>query len=247
MPDDRMKLLVSEVDEILAKLPEKVRQGLSSPKAIERLHAQLELRRSHVGAHLAELLKDSNVLPNPELMRVFVNTAELLDPDSIATWLVERAVAIGAAPAVAELVSYPTTRTLVAREVIVLDGVRVRESVELASGVRLERLASLQPTYFRDQFSESLPWQAPRERAALVKTFDHPMILKRSEEPSPASVVAIAQDQTLSDVARLFTLLKGVAPVRIAHWWEHDPAIPSRSPTTGAGVTAGFEASFHPF
>jgi hypothetical protein len=248
MLDDRMKLLVSEVDAILTKLPEKVRQGLSSPRALERLHAQLELRGSHVGAHLVELLENSSVLPNPELMRVFVNSAQTLDPDSIVGWLVERAVAIGALLAVAELESYSTISTFVAREVIVLDGIRVSNSLELARGVRLEPLASLQPTFFRDQFIESPPWQPSSERrAALVRTFDHPVLLRRADDRIPDNILAIAQHQTLSDIARLFTLFKEAAPVRIARWWEHDLAIPSRSPTTGAGVTAGFEASFHPF
>ncbi len=205
------------------------------------------ITKTSLGEHLAELLRDSGLLPNPELMRVFVYSATLLDPDSIATWLVERAAAIGGSNAVAELVSYTRAKSFVAREVIVLDGVRVSEGVELASGVRLQPLTSLQPTYFRDQFSESPPWQPGRERAALVRTFDHPVILKPADDPFPANILAIAQDQTLSDVARLFTLLEGVAPARVAHWWEHDLVIPSRSPTTGASVTAGFEASFHPF
>ena len=242
-----MELLISEVHAILVKLPEGVREGLSSSKATEHVHAQLALRRSRLGDHLAELLRDSGLLPNPELMRVFVNTATLLDPDRIATWLVERAVGIGESTAVGELVSYSTAKSFVAIEVIVLDGVRVGEDVELASGVRLQSLTSLQPTYFRDQFSESLPWQPGRERAALVRAFDHPVILNPADDRFPANILAIAQDQTLSDVARLFTLLKGVAPARVAHWWEHDLAIPSRSLTTGASVTAGFEASFHPF
>ncbi len=48
MSDDRMELLVSEVQAILVKLPEEVREGLSSSKAIEHLHAQLALRRSRL-------------------------------------------------------------------------------------------------------------------------------------------------------------------------------------------------------
>lgn len=248
MIDDRMKLLVSEVDAILTKLPERVRQGLSSPRALERLHAQLDLRRSHACAHLVELLESSSVLPAPELMRVFVNSAQTLDSDSIAGWLVERAVAIGASSAVVELVSFSTASTFVAREVIVLDGIRVSDSVELAGDIRLMPLASLQSTSFRDQFSEGPPWLFPSDRrVALVRSFEHPVILKRADDHSPDNTLAITQDQTLSDIARLFTLVKGAAPFRIAQWWEHDPAIPSRSPTTGAAVTAGFEASFLPF
>lgn len=242
-----MERLASEVHAILTKLPDEVREGLSSSKAIERLHAQLALSRSRLSEHLAKLLRDSGLLPNPELMRVFVNTCTILDPEGIAIWLVERAVAIGGSAAVAELVSCSAAKSFVAREIIVLDGVRVREGVELASGVRLEPLTSLQPTDFRDQFSEGPPWQPGYERAALVRTFDHPVILKAADDPFPANVLAIAQDQTLSDIARLFTLLKGVAPARVAHWWEHDFAIPSRTPTTAASVTAGFESIFHPF
>lgn len=248
MPNNHMKVLVTEVDAILAKLSEDVRQGLSSTKSVARLAAQLELQRSRVCAGLVELLKDSSFLPNPELMRVFVNSAQVLDPASTANWLMERAVDIGASRAVDELVSYSTMKTFVAREVMVLDGVRVREGVDLATGVRLEPLTSLQRTSFRDQFSESLaPWQAPRERAALVRTFDHPVISKRPDDRIPDNILAMAQDEGLGDIARLFTLLKDVAPVCIAQWWEHDLTIPSRSPTTGAGVTGGFEASFRPF
>lgn len=248
MTDNRTESLISEVDTILANLPERMRHRLSSPVALERLHAQLELRKSRAGARLAELLKASGLLPSPELMRVFVNTAQLLDADSIAAWLVERAADIGASPAVAELVSYSATTTFVAREVIVLDGVRVAGCVQLAADISLVPLTSLQPTLFRDQSSESMPWLPGDERrGALVRTFDHPVIFIGVDDPVPDNILAVAEDQRLHDVARLFTLFREAAPAVIARWWEHDPAIPSRFPTTGANVTAGFEASFHPF
>ena len=241
-----MNVLVQEVDAILATLPEGVRQGLLAPTALQRLHAKFELQTSRATARLAEVLEDSDFLPGPELMRMFVTTAELLDRDTIAVWLVGRAAEVGASPAVAELMSYSKMTAFAAREVMVLDGVRVGQRLELENSVSLERLTLLQPTSFRDQFGDTpTPWQAPRDRAALVRTLDHPVILKRPDDCMPSSSLEMAQDETLGDVARLFTLLKGAAPVCIAQWWEHDPTIPSRSPTTGAGVTRGLEATFH--
>jgi hypothetical protein len=174
-------------------------------------------------------------------MQVLVTSASRLDKDDIAIWLVARAIRVGEAAALDELVRYSTTSTVVVREVLVLDGVHARAGVELASRIRLEPLTSLQPSFFRAQ------WHDPGRRAALVRSFDHDVVWKGDDDQLPPEMFEIAQDQTLADVARVFTLLKGAAPAVVAHWWEHDPSTPSRTPTSGASSTNGFEASFLPF
>jgi len=128
MRNDVVERLQTETNAVLANLPESVRQGLSSPKSRDRLHAQLVLRTTHLSIGLANLLRDSPLLPSPWRMLVFVNTTTPLDPDTVATWLVERAAGIGASAAVADFASFTTAKNFAAREIIVPDNSCVRHA-----------------------------------------------------------------------------------------------------------------------
>ncbi|MCI0564942.1 MAG: HEPN domain-containing protein [Nitrososphaera sp.] len=240
-----MELLLKELLDVLAKLPQEIRSRLVSGQNVDRARAQLALRKSRLAVPLIPLIEKLNIATQGGSMRWFVNTATFLDANTIATWLIERAAFIGASDAVSELTAYSTAETFLAREILVLDGVTVDEPIELTSGTHLQPLASLQQTEFRDQFNEGAPWQPPRNRAALVRTFDHPVVLQHADTAAPKSLLDLAKDPGLHDVARIFTLMKGVAPVIVAQWWEHEPSLPSRTPTTGAHFTAGFESTFH--
>lgn len=240
-----MELLLKELLDVLAKLPQEIRSRLVSGQSVDRAHAQLALRKSRLAVPLIPLIERWNIATQDGSMQWFVNTATSFDADIIATWLIERAAFIGASDAVSELTAYSTSETFLAREILVLDGVTVDEPIELTSRTHLQPLASLQQTEFRDQFNEGAPWQRPRKRAALVRTFDHPVVIQHADSPGPKSLLDLAQNPDLHDVTRIFTLLKGVAPVIVAKWWEHDPSVPSLAPTTGAGSTAGFESTFH--
>lgn len=240
-----MEPILKELEHVLANLPEGIRSGLLSDHIVERGQAQLALMQLQLAASLIPLVEQSDIATPSGSMRCFVNTASAVHADTVATWLIERAVSIGAPGAFSELTAYMAAESFSAREIIVLDGVSVDEKIELETDICLQPLASLQQTWFRDQFNADAPFQRRRNRASLVRTFSHPLIFRGTDSPMPKVLATVAEDLVLGDVARLFSLMNGVAPVVVARWWEHDLSIPARSPTTGAQSTTGFESSFH--
>src|SRR5688572_9413297 len=113
-----MELLLKELLDVLAKLPQEIRSLLVSDQSVDRARAQLALRKSRLALPLIPLIEKLNIATQEGSMRWFVNTATPLDANTIATWLIERTAFIGALEAVSELTAYSTAETFLAREIL---------------------------------------------------------------------------------------------------------------------------------
>lgn len=156
-------------------------------------------------------------------------SASRLTYESLATWLLRRSEEAGPEIAVQDLENYLSNGTVAVDSVVGVGGLDLAEEVLLSSDARLvpwDKLAqssarkSLEEHGFFSRFS--IP------RVALIHRRTLPRTIKHQDEPGVLSVGTEEEN----DILLVLTLIRPVAPVPMAYWFE----VPKSVPILGGGM-----------
>lgn len=196
----------------------------------------LELRErvddSPLGAAVADLnqalRRDERMAIFDGQMRAFASGWSHVDHFHLVHWLVKRALVEGAEVATAELDRYVTADKFLYDQRLIIGGIRIEKSVQVAEGIWLEPFNA-----WEEADKELIPGGEPDDSvakeqmsAALVARREHPRRHRRAAENLETVAPESWDFSDLEDVMHCLTLIGPSAPAMIATSITAGPEVP---------------------
>jgi hypothetical protein len=177
---------------------------------------------------LAEILRSEPSLAIFDHVQCLPSSRSRLGYEGLAYWLAERAEKVGSTQAIEDLKRYITEPLIPYHEVMALGNINVKESVELANGIKLVPFAEVPDSTWKEDISEGYKQFPPsfQPSAGLL----HLRSFKRIHVPAGQPFPRFSEDlyEGVDDARLVLTLGGPSAPVNLGSWDELSPWVPQR-------------------